>query len=163
MKYKCYRLQKKNDDKGGDYWRGVNVNEHQLLTQYQTTFQYVIKTFPPAISILEAGCGLGRWLIPLANKGYNVTGIEIENEAVEIIKKTVTSKNINIVQGDIFKMPFANKSFDLILSLGVLEHFEDKKIQNKAIAEHIRVLKDDGVFLITVPYFSFLRLIIHLP
>lgn len=163
MKYSLLAQRKKNETEGGDYWRDADFQEHLRLTDFQTSFQYLIKTFLPPKKILEAGCGLGRWVIPLAKEGYQVTGIEIENEAVELIRQNYASENFKVLQGDIFEMPFTDKSFDLVISLGVLEHFEDKRIQNQAIAEHLRVLKDDGVFFVTVPYLSFLRLLIHLP
>ena len=112
---------------------------------------------------MEAGCGLGRWVIPLSENGYEVTGIEIEPEAINIIKKNYISNNLNLVVGDIFKVPFNNKYFDVVISLGVLEHFEEEEVLNRALREHIRVLKDDGMFLVTVPFLSFIRLIVHAP
>ena len=99
----------------------------------------------------------------MAEKGYDVTGIELEKEALDIIRKNYSNNNISLVHGDIFKMPFPENSFDMVISLGVLEHFEDKKLQSEAIAEHVRVLKEDGTFFITVPYLSFLRFLIHIP
>ena len=163
MKYRCFKLQKKQNGRGGDYWRDVDILEHLELTAYQTSYNYVLRTFRPPIAVLEAGCGLGRWAIALSQKQYQVTGIEIEREAVDIIKQHYSSENLNIVQGDILDMPFPDHYFDLVLSLGVLEHFEDIGVQGKAITEHLRVLKNEGVFLVTVPYFSLIRLILHLP
>ncbi len=60
-------------------------------------------------------------------------------------------------------MTFPDRYFDIVLSLGVLEHFEDSVIQRNAILEHMRVLKNDGILLITVPYLSCVRFIIHIP
>ena len=68
-----------------------------------------------------------------------------------------------LVHGDIFKMDIPDETFDVILSFGVLEHFEDPDIQKKAILEHKRVLKNDGIFLITVPFLSFMRFVFHIP
>ncbi len=102
-------------------------------------------------------------MIPLSENGYEVTGIEIEPEAINIIKKNYISNNLNLVVGDIFKVPFNNKYFDVVISLGVLEHFEEEEVLNRALREHIRVLKDDGMFLVTVPFLSFIRLIVHAP
>ena len=163
MKYKVKYQKKKNDTTGGAYWRDADFKEHLKLTPIQTSFRYIIDNFSPPSNILEAGCGLGRWVIPLAEKGFNVTGIEIEQEAVDIINKNCSLSNANVIQGDIFNMPFSDKKYDIVISLGVLEHFEQFDLQKKAIQEHIRVLKDDGIMLITVPYLSFIRLCFHLP
>jgi SAM-dependent methyltransferase len=163
MKYKCYKKQQKEESKGGDYWRDFDFSEHLKLTSYQTTYLYTLENFLPPRKVLEAGCGLGRWVVPLSKKNYMVTGIEIEKDAIDIINKNYKAENLTLVHGDIFKMIFPDKSFDLVISLGVLEHFENPEVQIRAIAEHIRVLKDDGIFLVTVPHFSLLRLLFHVP
>ena len=126
MKYKCYKKIQKNPKKGGDYWRNFNFDEHLELTEYQTTYQYLIRHYAPPQNILEAGCGLGRWIVPFSKKGYQVTGIEIENEALEIIEHHYRADNLSLVNGDIFNMPFQDETYDIVLSLGVLEHFENE-------------------------------------
>ena len=163
MKYKCFRKVQKNPTKGGDYWRDADFNEHLKLTANQTAYQYLLKNYPPPRKILEAGCGLGRWVIALSKEGYDVTGIEIYEEALNTIKKNYTADNLTLVHGDIFNMNFPDESFDVITSLGVFEHFEDPGIQKEAIMEHKRVLKKNGILLITVPYLSFIRFIVHIP
>lgn len=163
MKYKCYKKHTKNNASGGDYWRDADFYKHLKLTSYQTTYNYILRNYPPTLKILEAGCGIGRWVIPLSKTGYDVTGIEIEKEALVIIKKHYSDENLTLVHGDIFKMPFADNTFDLVISLGVLEHYEDPDLQIKAIFEHIRVLKKNGVLLVTVPFLNLFRLLVHVP
>jgi len=163
MKYQCFRNYKKAPDKGGSYWENVDFAEHRQLTFYQTSYHYLLKHHPPPARLLEAGCGIGRWLIPLANHGYDVIGIEIEAEAIKTIRKNHYSADLALVQADIFNMSFPDRTFDVVLSLGVLEHFEDPVLQKKAIFEHIRVLKDTGIFFLTVPHFSFVRFLVHMP
>jgi 2-polyprenyl-3-methyl-5-hydroxy-6-metoxy-1,4-benzoquinol methylase len=163
MKYKCFRKVEKSPQQGGDYWRDADFNEHLNLTYYQTTFLHLLKTYPPPQKILEAGCGIGRWVIPLSREKYDVTGIEIEQEAINIIKQNYSARNLTLVQGDIFQMDFPDKTFDIVLSLGVLEHFEDLAVLKKAIYEHKRVLMDNGILFITVPHISYIRLLFHIP
>lgn len=163
MRYKLYKKVKKNEGTGGSYWKDSDFAEHLKLTSYQTTYLHLLQNYPPPQKILEAGCGIGRWAIPLSQQGYLVTGIEIEEPAIKIIKENHAADNLTLIQGDIYEMGFQDKTFDIILSLGVLEHFEDPLIQQKAILEHVRVLKDGGILLITVPYLSLIRLLFHLP
>jgi SAM-dependent methyltransferase len=54
-------------------------------------------------------------------------------------------------QGDICAMPFADGSFDLVLATDIIEHVEDDA---QALLEIERVLKPDGLALITVPAFA---------
>ena len=163
MKYKIKYPKQKEEKAGGAYWQGADFNEHLKLTDYQTIYHYLLKNYPPRQKVLEAGCGIGRWVIPLAQNKYDVTGIELEEEALHIIRQNYTDNNMTLVHGDIFKMPFPDQTFDMVISLGVLEHFGDIKVQQKAINEHFRVLKDDGVILITVPFLSLIRFFVHFP
>ncbi len=53
------------------------------------------------------------------------------------------------IQGDLTKIPFKEKAFDLVLSMQVLEHIMDDK---KALQNLISVTKDNGTLIISVPY-----------
>jgi len=163
MKYKLNYLKSKEETVGGAYWQGADFNEHLKLTGYQTTYQHFLQNNRASKKILEAGCGIGRWVIPLAKKKFDVTGIELEKEALRIIRHNCRSEKIPLVCGDIFHMPFTDKAYDIVISLGVLEHFETSDLQQAALKEHTRILKDDGILLITVPYISWIRILIHLP
>jgi len=163
MKYKCMSLRHKYVNRGGDYWRGSTIYDHYALTNYQTSYRYIVDKYKSPLTILEAGCGLGRWAVPLALGGFIVTGIDIEQDALDILKQFHSSPNLTVVHGDILAMPFPDESFDLVLSLGVLEHFEDARSQHKALSEHLRVLKCDGALFVTVPYLSIIRLFLHMP
>lgn len=163
MKYASFNFNAKDEQRGGDYWKGVDYDEHLKLTEYQSSYKYFKQRYPQGLKILEAGCGLGRWAIRLAQDGHDVTGIEVEEEALWRIRHETFLTGLSLVVGDIFEMGFKDKSFDVVLSLGVLEHFEKKDVQKQAILEHVRVLKDDGAFFVTVPYLNLLRFMIHIP
>jgi SAM-dependent methyltransferase/uncharacterized protein YbaR (Trm112 family) len=74
--------------------------------------------------ILDAGTGLGREVINLAKaaKQSIVVGIEFSDCATSALKNTLSLSNAYIIQGDLLKPPFKEKSFDFILSEGVLHH-----------------------------------------
>lgn len=95
-------------------------------------------------SILELGCSNGRFLVnigPLVN-GSELVGIDI------ISCKTPDS--VDFVRGDAKELPFADGKFDLVYSIGVMEHF-DSSGRATLIEEQIRVLKPGGVLLIVIP------------
>jgi len=85
MKYKLFYKKQKNEKTGGAYWKNTNFNEHLKLTKFQTSYKFLVNKNKENLKILEAGCGLGRWLIPLSKDNHEVTGIEIENDALNII------------------------------------------------------------------------------
>jgi SAM-dependent methyltransferase len=61
-------------------------------------------------------------------------------------------KNYIALVGDARNLPFNNDSFDVVYSLGVVEHFAET---SRAICEHARIVKKDGYVVITVPRLSF--------
>ena len=71
--------------------------------------------------ILEVGSNIGNQLLCLQKMGFsNLYGIELQSYAVEISKSR--TKNINIIQGNAFDIPFKDNYFDLVFTSGVLIH-----------------------------------------
>ena len=76
---------------------------------------------PRTSKILEVGCNTGMQLNGLQRMGFeNLYGIELQPYAAEQAKKF--TKNINIVCGSGFDLPFKDKYFDLVCTNGVLIH-----------------------------------------
>jgi ubiquinone/menaquinone biosynthesis C-methylase UbiE len=103
--------------------------------------------------MLEGGCGLGQYLAYYASKNRRVVGLDFAQQALKNLHKR--QDYLNLCGGDVSNLPFADETFDLYYSGGVVEHFEDGA--EKSLAEAARVLKKDGVLLISVPYYSPLR------
>jgi len=97
--------------------------------------------------ILEGGCGLGPYLIYLNRKGYNIIGIDYNEEPLRKIKKYDDSLKVEVM--DVRNLSFSDASFGGYLSLGVIEHFPEGP--ESAIKEANRVLKLGGIFIIQVP------------
>lgn len=90
-------------------------------------------------NILEAGCNIGNQLSLLQKQGYkNLYGVEIQSYAVERAKEL--TKNINIIQGSLFDLPFKDNYFDLVFTADVLIHINPKDIK-RALKEIYRVSK----------------------
>jgi pseudaminic acid biosynthesis-associated methylase len=76
-----------------------------------------------SIRILEVGANLGSQLQGLQKIGFkNLYGIEIQPYAVELSKQN--TKNINLIQGSAFDIPFKDSYFDLVFTSGVLIHIK---------------------------------------
>ncbi len=91
-------------------------------------------------SILEVGCNLGSklgaWLTALP--GVSISGVEPNAEAVA---KAAAIPGVNkVVQGDAYKIPFGDESFDLVFTSGVLMHVPTERI-DEAAKEIVRVAK----------------------
>ena len=105
--------------------------------------------------ILEAGCGFGQWVYQLSGEKFNITGVDFASRTISKLKKQF--KNLKFTLADIENLPFRNESFDVYLSFGVIEHFEDGP--EKVLAEARRILKKGGLLFLTVPYLNIPRLL----
>lgn len=103
--------------------------------------------------MLEGGCGLGQYLAYYAAKGRRVIGLDFARQALKNLHKR--QAYLDLCAGDVSALPFADETFDLYYSGGVVEHFEGGA--EKSLLEAKRVLKKNGVLLISVPYQSPLR------
>lgn len=95
---------------------------------------------------LEVGCGLGYFSHQASKMGAKVTGIDIGPKLVAINKK-LTPKGKFLVSSA-SKLPFRKDYFDIVLSTEVIEHVDDQK---SALKEMCRVLKKNGILVITTP------------
>lgn len=107
----------------------------------------------PGARVLEAGCGAGRYVRYLADRGYDATGIELSAETVEMVHRVWP--DVSVLCGDVLDLPFGPDEFEGVLSLGVVEHFEDGP--GRALREIRRVLKAGRTAVITVPCLNSIR------
>jgi SAM-dependent methyltransferase len=82
---------------------------------------HLLEFLPKNGKVLEAGCGLGRYVKYLADEGYDIVGIELSGDAVRVVKRK--TPELRLIQGDVLRLPFRTASIDGIISLGVIEHF----------------------------------------
>ncbi len=124
--------------------------------------------------VLDIGSGIGGYVyelakttpahfvsldknpLPVAIKRYQeFSAIRGKNISLHLIKQAkivYNSSRIAVVEGDITDAPFKDKSFDIIIASGVIEHVPG---QRKMIQECHRILKDDGLFYLSFPpYYS---------
>lgn len=157
--------EEKNDKKGGDVslfddlWKNRKESksfhfckdgpQNQIQYAFSQHYSFVRKEIgiPETGSVLEVGSGRGSFSAYFAQDGYKTTLIDTSASVIDLAKKMFTSngleKDTEFVVGDAFKMPFEDESFDVITSIGLLEHFEDIE---SALKEQLRVLKKGGVF-----------------
>ena len=134
--------------------------EDFILNSHQGKITFdILKKCKNNISILEAGCGLGNWVILFEKLGFNAYGIDISPKSLQkadILRRKNGLKE-KFVLGDIRITPFKNEVFDVVVSYGVIEHFPNSR---KALKDFYRILKPGGICFITTPNpFCFHRLI----
>lgn len=99
--------------------------------------------------ILEIGYGQGTDLCQFALAGAECFGVDITEEHFILAKRNLKLRGLqaNLFLADASKLPFANESFDVVYSFGVLHHTPDI---NQCISESYRVLQPGGKFLVTL-------------
>lgn len=103
--------------------------------------------------MLEGGCGMGQYVAFYTERGVKVVGLDFAQRALHQLNRRVSG--LKLCAGNVAALPFADETFDVYYSGGVVEHFEGGA--EKSLSEARRVLKKDGVLLISVPHFSPLR------
>ncbi len=103
----------------------------------------------PGSRILDAGCGSGRNMVELARYG-EVAGIELSHTSVELARARGVGE---VIEGSLLEMPFADASFELAVSLDVIEHLQD---DHAALRELRRTVVPGGTLLLTVPAYQWL-------
>jgi cyclopropane fatty-acyl-phospholipid synthase-like methyltransferase len=105
-------------------------------------------------NVLDLGCGSGRELIFLAEKGFNVTGIDFSPSAVQLAKSWLKQKNLSgeVEVGEIGAhiAGTADSSFDAVIAINSLQYLTWQQFDS-AITEINRVLKDGGLFWVVLP------------
>src|SRR5437868_13070433 len=99
--------------------------------------------------ILELGVGTGRIALPIIGAGYRYTGVDISPRMLEKLRAALRAipgaeQRVTLVEGDITALPFADRSFDVVLTVHVLHLVADRA---RAIDEGVRVLARPGVAL----------------
>lgn len=100
------------------------------------------------LNVLDAACGEGYGSYLLSTKAKHVTGVDIAKEAIIHATKHYQKDNIEFVESDVITMDFDDNTFDAVVSFETLEHLGQ---QEQLISEFKRVLKPDGILIISTP------------
>ncbi len=98
--------------------------------------------------VLDAACGEGYGSHLLAQKAQSVVGVDLSEEAIEHAKSNYHQDNLEFICSNVLSLPFDDNCFDVVVSFETLEHLVEHQ---QLIQEFKRVLKTDGVLLISTP------------
>ena len=100
-------------------------------------------------SVLDLGCGNGRLLNSLKEFNCEYKGLDNSVNLIDHAKKIFPDMSNNFVVGELFELPFADQQFDVIFCLAAFHHLPTKELRLQALNEMRRVLKKDGIVLMT--------------
>ena len=118
-------------------------------------YPWILRNMPSNGRILDVGSTGSQLPLMLAGLGYEVWTIDIRKYEYNGI-----INNLNCVIGDIRETTFTDSFFDIVLATSTIEHiglgrygdYIDSKGDENAIKEIRRIITNDGILLITVPF-----------
>jgi SAM-dependent methyltransferase len=146
------------------YWDDRYAQEHaagksSAEFEKQEFWPLLQKYFSKEKLYLDAGCGVGGWIIFLKEQGYNIEGIDVAARTLRAL--TDYDQDLRVKIAPMTAIPYANESLDGVLSIGTLEYVQNRV--DVALGEVNRVLKREGIFFVEVPIANLLRRIIYIP
>ena len=104
----------------------------------------------PGATLLDAGCGTGRYAIELGRRGYVVRGVDVSVDLLEQAKQSLgkQAQQVSFTVGDLLTLPVSR--YDAILCRGVLNDLVDEGAWLSAFASFGRALREGGVLVLDV-------------
>jgi SAM-dependent methyltransferase len=125
------------------------VTECQGEMVYEHWHRYLLaREYAHGKRVLDIPCGEGYGSHLLAGVADSVVGVDISNEAVAHASEKYRKQNLQYIAASGTQMPLPDASFDFIVSFEMIEHIHE---QEAFLREVNRLLKPDGVFLISSP------------
>jgi alkylated DNA repair protein alkB family protein 8 len=105
--------------------------------------------------LIDLGCGNGRFFHFIKkHRKIKYLGIDkskkLIEKACEALKNTQNNNETKFIEGDILKIPVDNNFADVVSAIASIHHIPSQELQGKAIHEIHRILKPDGIAIITV-------------
>jgi SAM-dependent methyltransferase len=101
--------------------------------------------------VLEVACGNGRICIPIAKRGFEVTGVDISESYIEDAKRRAVKHKVrsHFICGDMRRLNrLVRGKFDVVLSIWTSIGYYDKRTDQKLFMVIARHLRKNGLFLV---------------
>ena len=104
----------------------------------------------PGATLLDAGCGTGRYAVELARRGYVVEGVDRSPELIAVAARAARDRSnaVSFRVGDLLALPSAR--YDAILCRGVLNDFADDDSRRRVFDSFAHALRPRGVLMLDV-------------
>lgn len=150
------------------YWDSLYTEEggldaftkYELRARKELVFDLIDKISPDRSGrVLDLGCGSGQYLARLFAMGFDCCGADLSEEMLRRAReKLPRNAAVQWIHSDCRSVPVENAGFNLILCVGVLEYLAD---DSSALREMRRLIKPDGLVILTLPNLYKLRNILN--
>ena len=135
-----------------EHWGGHTVAELLAVARRSPLTTLIVDALPTTGVVLEAGCGLGQYVILLRERGWRAAGVDGSLEALAACRRVAP---VPLAAADLRALAIRSGALAAYVSLGVAEHDPDGP--DAILAEARRVLAPGGTLVISVPYLNGLR------
>jgi SAM-dependent methyltransferase len=135
-----------------EHWGRHGVEELLAIARRSPLTTLLTRALPRAGLVLEAGCGLGQYVVLLREHGWRVVGADWSVEALAACRRVAPAP---LAAMALDALALRDGALAAYVSLGVVEH--DRRGPDAILAEARRVLATGGVLVVSVPYVNGLR------
>jgi ubiquinone/menaquinone biosynthesis C-methylase UbiE len=128
----------------------VSKEQYLIYLRHLFAYDYAKERILDNYNVLEIGSGEGYGAYRLSKKKglKKIIAIDVDRESIENAKNKYNSNKVEFKHYDGDRLPFEDNTFDMVISFQVIEHIADDK---NYILEAYRVLKKNGLFILTTP------------
>jgi SAM-dependent methyltransferase len=135
-----------------EHWGGHGVDDLLSVARVSPLTSLITRALPAAGVVLEAGCGLGQYVILLRERGWRAAGVDASVDALVACRRAAA---VPLAASDLRALAVRSGALTAYLSLGVVEH--DPAGPQAILTEAHRALAPGGTLIISVPYLNGVR------
>jgi SAM-dependent methyltransferase len=136
----------------GDWLDEIALNADAEWSELQTSFLVEQLELQPGERILDLACGHGRVALPLARRGFAVTGVDLSPRSLEVARASAQSQGLDVdfVESDMRELDF-DGAFDAAYNVYTSFGYFEEDAENQRVLEAVsRALRPGGRFLIDI-------------
>ncbi|MFP8955316.1 class I SAM-dependent methyltransferase [Natrialbaceae archaeon A-CW3] len=142
------------DEYGHEEWERLEATLGGHL-EFEGTTDYLARYLPESGHVLDAGGGAGRYAVWLAERGYEVTLVDVSRRQCELARAKADEHGVDdrvtVDRGDIRELPFRENRFDAVCCTGgPLSHIVEAAEREQTLSELRRVARADSPVFVSV-------------
>ncbi len=150
----AYYSRTATSDFWAEHWGRESPEALARIAETSPLTGLILKNLPPAgARVLEAGCGLGQYVVLLRRDGYHAIGTDWSLPPLRACRAWASATPLAVM--DLRRLGFRSDAFAAYVSLGAVEH--DPEGPDPILVEARRVLAPSGVLILSVPYVNLVR------